>query len=47
MAKNLGKPRDVQISKAMSWLLRHGAEKEGLPIRNGKQIDHSQLLFIS
>ena len=23
-------PRDVQISKAMSWLLRHGAKGEGI-----------------
>lgn len=25
-------PRDVQISKKLSWLLRHGAEKEGLTL---------------
>ena len=23
-------PREVQISKAMSWLLRHGAKSEGI-----------------
>lgn len=28
-------PRDVQVSKKMSWLLRHGAEKEGLPLGPG------------
>jgi len=27
--------RDVQISKALSYLLRHGAEKEGLRITKG------------
>ncbi len=26
---------DVKISKSMTWLLRHGAEKEGLQMRNG------------
>ena len=25
-------PRDVQVSKKLSWLLRHGAEKEGLSL---------------
>ncbi|KAK0772820.1 tRNA 2'-phosphotransferase [Friedmanniomyces endolithicus] len=25
-------PRDVQVSKKISWLLRHGAEKEGLQL---------------
>ncbi|KAL2350926.1 KptA family-domain-containing protein, partial [Cryomyces antarcticus] len=28
-------PRDVLVSKKMSWLLRHGAEKEGLELRPG------------
>lgn len=29
-------PRDVQISKKLSWLLRHGAEQEGLQLdKNG------------
>ncbi|KAE9979997.1 hypothetical protein EG328_011157 [Venturia inaequalis] len=27
--------RDVQVSKKMSWLLRHGAEKEGLVLEGG------------
>lgn len=27
--------RDVQVSKKMSWLLRHGAEKEGLVLGGG------------
>jgi len=26
--------REVQISKKLSWLLRHGAEKEGLTLNN-------------
>ena len=30
-----GAPREVQISKALSFLLRHGAEKEGLRINEG------------
>ncbi len=25
-------PRSVQVSKKLSWLLRHGAEKEGLKL---------------
>ncbi len=28
-------PREVQVSKKLSWLLRHGAEKEGLKLGNG------------
>lgn len=31
-------PREVQVSKKMSWLLRHGAEKEGLQLREGGYI---------
>jgi len=34
MAKNIS--ADVKISKSMTWLLRHGAEKEGIQMRNGK-----------
>jgi 2'-phosphotransferase len=30
-----GGNREVQISKALSWLLRHGAEKEGLKLGSG------------
>lgn len=29
--------RDVQISKALSYLLRHGAEKEGLRMTKGSK----------
>jgi 2'-phosphotransferase len=28
-------PREVQVSKKLSWLLRHGAEKEGLELGPG------------
>lgn len=28
-------PRDVSVSKKLSWLLRHGAEKEGLVLGEG------------
>ncbi|KAF2773193.1 hypothetical protein EJ03DRAFT_155912 [Teratosphaeria nubilosa] len=28
-------PRDVQVSKKLSWLLRHGAEQEGLTLGAG------------
>lgn len=31
-------PREVQVSKKMSWLLRHGAEKEGLHLGEGGYI---------
>ena len=29
------KVSDIQISKTLSWLLRHGAPKEGIPISEG------------
>lgn len=32
-------PRDVQVSKALSKLLRHGAEKEGLKLGAGGYIN--------
>ena len=28
-------PRDVQVSKKIAWLLRHGAEEEGLQLNEG------------
>ena len=28
-------PRDVQVSRKVSWLLRHGAEQEGLKLGKG------------
>lgn len=30
--------REVQISKKLSWLLRHGAEEEGLKLGEGGYI---------
>lgn len=36
MAKNI--PLDVQLSKALTWLLRHGAEKEGIIMEKGNKI---------
>jgi len=32
-------PREVQVSKKLSWLLRHGAEKEGLTLGPGGYIN--------
>lgn len=32
-------PREVQVSKKLSWLLRHGAEKEGLKLGAGGYIN--------
>jgi 2'-phosphotransferase len=42
--------REVQVSKKMSWLLRHGAEKEGLTLGAGgyinvKEVVNSFLFF--
>ena len=42
MASNRG-PRkpisiDVQLSKAMTYVLRHGAEKEKIPISQGEAL---------
>lgn len=31
-------PREVQVSKKLSWLLRHGVEKEGLQLGEGGYI---------
>jgi RNA:NAD 2'-phosphotransferase (TPT1/KptA family) len=32
-------PREVQISKKLSWLLRHGAESEGLKLGPGGYVN--------
>lgn len=40
MAKNVGDR--VKLSKALSWLLRHGAEKEGFTFIDGGYLRHSQ-----
>lgn len=34
-----GLPREVQVSKKVSWLLRHGAEKEGLKLGEGGYVN--------
>lgn len=34
MASNVSN-QDVKISKALTYLLRHGAEKEGIEMRKG------------
>ena len=31
--------RETQVSKKLSWLLRHGAEKEGLELRKGGYVN--------
>ena len=37
-------PREVQVSKKLSWLLRHGAEKEGLKLGVGGYVNLADLL---
>lgn len=32
-------PREVEVSKKMSWLLRHGAEQEGLKLGPGGYVN--------
>lgn len=34
----------VKLSKSLSWLLRHGAEKEGLPLEEGGFVDVEKIL---
>jgi len=34
-----GLPREVQVSKKLSWLLRHGADKEGLKLGPGGYVN--------
>ncbi|KAF2717037.1 phosphotransferase KptA/Tpt1 [Polychaeton citri CBS 116435] len=38
--------RDAQVSKKMSWLLRHGAEKEGLKLQDGGYLNVSEMLCL-
>lgn len=44
-------PREVEISKKLSWLLRHGAEQEGLKLGSGGYVNLKDVvcasLFIS
>ncbi|KAK8213586.1 tRNA 2'-phosphotransferase [Zalaria obscura] len=37
-------PREVQVSKKISWLLRHGAEKEGLELGPGGYVSVQDVL---
>ena len=37
-------PREIQISKKLSWLLRHGADKEGLKLGPGGYINVADVL---
>jgi 2'-phosphotransferase len=37
-------PRNVQISKKLSWLLRHGAEKEGLKLGPGGYVNVKEVV---
>jgi 2'-phosphotransferase len=32
-------PRDVQVSRKISWLLRHGASQEGLKLGKGGYVN--------
>ncbi|GIY53983.1 tRNA 2'-phosphotransferase 1 [Caerostris extrusa] len=38
------KQNDIRLSKSLSWLLRHGAESEGLNFEDGGFIDVSKIL---
>jgi 2'-phosphotransferase len=42
-----GLPRGVQVSKKLSWLLRHGAEKEGLKLGPGGYINVSEVVGLN
>ena len=37
-------PRPVQVSKKLSWLLRHGAEQEGLKLDSGGFVNVAEVL---
>lgn len=39
-----GPNRKIRVSKAMSWLLRHGAHKEGIPIDQQGYVDVADML---
>jgi hypothetical protein len=39
-----GLSREVQVSKKLSWLLRHGAEKEGLKLGPGGYINVEEVV---
>lgn len=40
-------PRDVLVSKKLSWLLRHGAEKEGLVLGKGGYVGLDDVVSFS
>jgi 2'-phosphotransferase len=42
-----GISREVQVSKKLSWLLRHGAEKEGLKLGPGGYINVEQVVSLA
>ena len=37
-------PRDVMVSKKISYVLRHGAEKEGLKLDHGGYVNCAELV---
>lgn len=39
-----GMPREVQVSKKLSWLLRHGAENEGLTLGEGGYVSVKEVV---
>ncbi|KAF8782504.1 tRNA 2'-phosphotransferase 1 like protein [Argiope bruennichi] len=42
--ENVNKQRDIKLSKSLSWLLRHGAESQGLILDEGGFIDVQKIL---
>src|SRR5262249_19732973 len=40
-------PREVEVSKKMSWLLRHGAEQEGLKLGPGGYVNLKDVVCTS
>lgn len=38
--------REVQVSKKLSWLLRHGAEKEGLQLGEGGYVSMTDVVSL-
>ena len=39
-------PREVMVSKKISWLLRHGAEQEGLKLGEGGYVNVADAVSI-
>ncbi|CAL1273277.1 unnamed protein product [Larinioides sclopetarius] len=42
--ENANKQKDIKLSKSLSWLLRHGAESQGLNLDEGGFIDVQKVL---